>query len=279
MKMKNKYLCILVIIIIITVIILVQFLLQKWIKYERFDIHKKYLEGIDIIYWINLERSTERRDKMETIFTDKQFDNIPKVRINAVDGKTLNLDDYFITKPTIQLTNNQYACLLSHLIAIREFEKTNENVALILEDDMSLDYQEFWNHNIKEIIEQAPSDWEIIKISNIPMNCNENEYEHQNQLFSKNCTASTLAYLINKKGAKKISERWYNNKYDIDLNIIPVADMYIYSVLNTYEYIIPYFTFHDNNDSVLNNVEIGQDLTTDLCKKTVYNKLKQMSSV
>ena len=45
------------------------------------------------------------------------------------------------------------------------------------------------------------------------------------------------------------------------------------------EYIIPYFTFHDNNDSVLNNVETGQDLTTDLCKKTVYNKLKQMSSV
>jgi GR25 family glycosyltransferase involved in LPS biosynthesis len=44
----------------------------------------KYLEGIDIIYYINLDRSVERRKNMEELLS--HF-NIPNVRISAVDGK------------------------------------------------------------------------------------------------------------------------------------------------------------------------------------------------
>lgn len=276
MKFKNKYIYLLCVVILIGIILYFQIENQKWIKHENFDENKKYLEGVDVIYWINLERSVDRRDNMMNLFKNKQFENIPNIRINAVDGKTLNLEDYFITKPTIELTNNQYACLLSHLIAIREFEQTNYNIALIMEDDASMDYKEFWNDNIKEIVAQAPSDWEIIKLAIIPYNCNQNEYVHQTDKFSHGWTASTLAYLINKKGAKKISEHWKNNKYDIELDIIPVADMYIYTVLKTYEYIFPYFTYPDNNDSDLHSYTKPEQDIVDPCKRVVYDSMKRI---
>ena len=272
--MKHKYVCILAIVIAIG-IIWWYFLSQNWITQENFDENKNYLEGVDVIYWINLERSSERRNNMLKMFSNKVFEDIPNIRINAVDGQQLNLDDYFVVKPEIELSNNQYACLLSHLIAIKEFEKTDANIALIMEDDASLDYQKFWNHSIQEIIEQAPQDWEVIKLAMIPYNCNPDEYKHQQQEFSDSWTASTLAYLINKKGAKKISEHWINNKYDIDLNIIPVADMYIYIVLRTYDYIIPYFTYPDNNDSDLNGTK--RDTLGDICKNSVSRALMNAS--
>ena len=277
--MKYIFLCLLIIVVLLAIELIIQwyFKAQKWTIQENFDENKNYLEGVDVIYWINLERSTDRRDNMLKMFSDKTFKDIPNIRINAVDGQKLKLEDYFAVKPTIELSNNQYACLLSHLITIKVFEKTDANIALIMEDDASLDYQKFWNRSIKEIAEKAPPDWEVIKLAMIPYNCNPDVYKHQQQEFSDSWTASTLAYLINKKGAKKISEHWINNKYDIDLNIIPVADMYIYSVLRTYDYIIPYFTYPYNNDSDL-NARKG-DILGDICKNSVHTALTQISGV
>jgi len=35
--------------------------------------NKKYLDGIDVIYWINLDRATDRKIKMEKLFQDPMF--------------------------------------------------------------------------------------------------------------------------------------------------------------------------------------------------------------
>ena len=52
-----------------------------------------WLDGIDEIVWINLDRSVDRRHNMEKIFkTYKCFDNIPIRRFSAIDGKTANID-------------------------------------------------------------------------------------------------------------------------------------------------------------------------------------------
>ena len=45
------------------------------------------LNGIDIIYWINLDRSKERRKHMETVLKDPVFDGIKNERIKAIDGE------------------------------------------------------------------------------------------------------------------------------------------------------------------------------------------------
>ena len=54
---------------------------------------KKYFDAIDIIYWINLDRSTQRYDNMQTILTNFTTKN---ERISAVDGKMLSLDEILL---------------------------------------------------------------------------------------------------------------------------------------------------------------------------------------
>jgi len=52
----------------------------------------EYLKGIDIIYYINLDRAVERRKNMEELLS--HF-NIPNVRISAVDGKNIPDDELY----------------------------------------------------------------------------------------------------------------------------------------------------------------------------------------
>jgi NADH:ubiquinone oxidoreductase subunit K len=72
----------------ITVLVLV-IIYYKFYDNTITNIH--YLDGIDCIYWINLDRSIDRKQKMEEMFTDPIFIGKPIKRIEAVDGKTVIL--------------------------------------------------------------------------------------------------------------------------------------------------------------------------------------------
>ena len=44
--------------------------------YYIITLHNKMLNGIDIVYWINLDRSNDRRYNMTTMFEDDAFKDI-----------------------------------------------------------------------------------------------------------------------------------------------------------------------------------------------------------
>ena len=46
-----------------------------------------FLDGIDVVYYINLDRSKERMETMEKMFQDSVFLGKPIQRIPAIDGK------------------------------------------------------------------------------------------------------------------------------------------------------------------------------------------------
>ena len=130
-----------------------------------------YLNGIDIIYWINLDRSTERKDIMNEMFKDEVFKGIPNERISAVDGENEELvyskfktDNYNVSGA------KEYACLLSHLDTINKFDKSKYEIALILEDDCTLELKKYWTKSIKDIINNAPKNWEVIMLNYIKLN-------------------------------------------------------------------------------------------------------------
>ena len=56
-----------------------------------------YLDGIDAIYWINLDRSVDRRQRMEKMFEDPVFAEKKIIRISAVDGKAHDIDQVLNT--------------------------------------------------------------------------------------------------------------------------------------------------------------------------------------
>ena len=87
------------------------------------------MEGVDAIYWINLKQAKERRDHMETLLKDTAFESVEKIRVDAVDSKhsakyfTLPVES--VLSINHRVTDKEYACVASHLEAIRMFSKSN----------------------------------------------------------------------------------------------------------------------------------------------------------
>jgi GR25 family glycosyltransferase involved in LPS biosynthesis len=219
---------------------------------------KDYMQGIDMIYWINLDRSPDRRKTMDTMFTERIFTDVPNTRFSAIDGKSVDVFSFLDSsqKEEPQLNNVEYACLLSHLEVIRTFSESNHKVALIMEDDMTLEFRPYWKKRVGEIIQNAPADWEVIQlcyIGEIP----ENEYQPWFYHFSAG------AYLINQKGAQKLMQIRENNVYDLKKHPNPPylhADSFIFSYLNTYCYKYPMFIYKDENDSLLHDEHIDSHI-------------------
>ena len=243
---------------------------NKYYETKVYDNHQKYINGIDIIYWINLDRSIDRRKRMVKVL--KNF-NIKNKRIKASDGKLESDEDIygkFICDNFVN-TKLEYACLLSHLNTIKEFANSNYETALIFEDDISLEFSIYWDKSLTEIISEAPKDWKIIMIGYIYNKQLINLYtDNTNNINNKKKDQiwSAIAYIINKKGANELLNKIIkNNKYNISSMKYHEADYFIYKNIKTYTYKYPYFTYPYNNDSTLNN---NLKLLNSLKKNTLF---------
>ena len=219
-----------------------------------------YMNGLDIIYWINLNTSKNRYNNMVKILKQITINNI---RINAVDGK-LDPDNIIYGKinnePQKHRTKIEYACLLSHLETIKIFSESDYTTALILEDDISLDFVKYWDKSIKTIIDNAPNDWEIIMLNYIIDNSNK-----ITQIYTPNNGDiwGTGSYIINKKTAIKLIKSIYiNNKYILDANKTHTADNYLFTSVLTYVYKYAYFTYPDDNDSTIHSEHINMHINS-----------------
>jgi GR25 family glycosyltransferase involved in LPS biosynthesis len=235
-----------------------------------------FLDCIDIIYWINLERSEDRRKNMSNIL-DKI--NIHNERINAFDGKSLSDEQVYSRFENYNIkshTKIEFACLLSHLETIRKFSESNYEIALIFEDDLSLEYVKFWKKSICNIIKNAPQDWEIIMLNYVSLNELKQDYT-----FNTNGYISCLqAYLINNKSAKKfINQIYKNNKYVLDKNKYQTADNYIYGSLKTYAYKYPYFTYSNENDSTIHSHHIAFHNYTKMIAFNAWKELYNLNNI
>lgn len=243
--------------ILIILIILIIFLIFNFKSKEGFK--SGFMDGIDIIYWINLDRSPERRESMEKMFKNEVFSEIPNIRITATDGKK---DDIYKMIDTAEYsgTDSEYSCLLSHLKSIKKFNDSKYEIALILEDDCTLELKKYWKKSIKEIIKNAPSDWEIIMLSYTNLNDKLINWKKSNDyILNIWPISSALSYLINKKGSKKLVADCNNlscykdNTYLLNLNGEHRSDHYIYLNTVTYIYKYPFFIYGDGNSTIHND--------------------------
>jgi len=218
------------------------------------------MDGVNRIYWLNLDRCVDRRVNMEKMLSDPCFDNITKTRISSVDGINDNIYNYLIIdeKKSIDV---QYACLISHFNAMHHFSIVGEpgEIALIFEDDMTLDLKKYWTKTIREIAKDAPSDWDIIQLSYIVHNIPSRTYE---AILYNNSNAlyGIGAYIMKYESAKRFIEMMYNSiieKYTFLKSREPsfvyhISDHYIYSFNKGYCYRYPYFIYAYDQASTVN---------------------------
>jgi GR25 family glycosyltransferase involved in LPS biosynthesis len=210
------------------------------------------LDGIDCIYWINLDRCRERKKSMEEMFSNPVFKNIKTHRVCGIDGTKDNISEMLFFPKHAKYKDSEYGCILSHLECIRRFSETDDPIALVAEDDITLDFQKYWRKSIRQIIQQAPNDWEIIQLCYIIKN-NEMQFEE----YSSHYQYSTAAYLIKNGAAKQlIADIYENGKWKLDQNIHHVADEFIYKKCKTYNYKYPVFMYKTENDSLIHPTHI-----------------------
>jgi GR25 family glycosyltransferase involved in LPS biosynthesis len=216
------------------------------------------MEGVDVIYWINLKRAKERRKHMENLFKDPVFDSVEKIRFHAVDTprvmKKFTLPLESVLSVNHKVTEKEYACLASHLDAIRMFSNSKFETALVLEDDVSLDLKPYWHKPIQQVMEEAPKDWDILKLQHqdhlkkghyvkLTYPCYDEKFNTKNT-----CNWGTSAYLIHKRAALKLMKLWNGKTYRLP-NTFHVADYLLYDLLTTYVYKYPYFLDRKDNDT------------------------------
>jgi GR25 family glycosyltransferase involved in LPS biosynthesis len=184
---------------------------------------------------------------MEKMFEDPVFKGKKIVRVSAVDGKAPNIDQVLNTNFEGMQPNNfskvEYACLLSHLNTIKQFsESTNGETALIMEDDMTLEFKPYWKKSVKQIMDTAPNDWDIIQL------CYISNSGIPSKMYTKNSgnLFSTGAYLINKQ---KLNT--HSTKYNLSPDLNHAADNYLFALHNTFVYKYPMFIYKDNQQSTI----------------------------
>ena len=107
-KRKMWVICVLIFVLFL---LLFLFLQTYNLRIETFELNqKKNMEGIDIVYWVNLDRSPERRELIEIMFSDPVFNDVPNHRFSAIDGKTVDVFSYFepSEKENPKLNNVEY---------------------------------------------------------------------------------------------------------------------------------------------------------------------------
>lgn len=199
------------------------------------------------LYYLNLDRSQNRRLRLEDEFKLLGIPQEQITRIHAVEGKsltslqsgTLTLQDG--TEVKFQndfgpLLPGELGCTLSHLIAIQKAYHDGHELALICEDDLCLNLMSLWACSLTQLtskLDQHAGDngWCTLNIM-----CTYNINAPFGDTFAPTPPkTSTVAYLINRRGMTlllnkvwRASERLFH--LDKNMSLFGNADYFIYHV-------------------------------------------------
>lgn len=168
--------------------------------------------SFDEIYMINLERRTERREKMEKSFMELGLDY---TYVAAIDGKTLTdevliqkgiklMPEYVDPYHKRPMTAGEIGCFLSHYSIWQKIVENNQEYVLVLEDDLR--FEPYFNLRAESLLKEAQEigGWDLIYFGRKRLQDDE-EYLEESQNFVKvRYSYWTLGYVLTLAGAKKL---------------------------------------------------------------------------
>ena len=202
--------------------------------------------GVDVIYIINRSRDKERL--LSTLAELNKIDTNNIEIIRAVEGEDLpSIGDLIESKklaprfldPIGLLTRNIIATALSHHRTITQFNSSEYDTCLILEDDIKFTdifWKEMYNNGIKQFISDIKSNqydvvyWgkestHIPTLSNVTNNLN---------IVNTNVNAyGAHAYQLNKEGASKLLKDLLPVQYAADV-FLETCDIRILSPISSF---------------------------------------------
>lgn len=217
---------------------LIQLLILLIIIYLIYLLYSYVSKFTPQIYYINLDKATDRKKR----FIKNNESHFKLNRIKAISPNDNFYKNVNIIKPLhCNNTDLEICCSLSHLKALHKAYHDNTDFALIMEDDMYFLKYPNW----KDLINSAPSDWDILQLYTI----NTTIYKTKNINWIVHNLgdhfSSCGAYLVNKKSLEKILNKFIPNYKNPDWNAIKtinltksnalcLADYLLYQNVKTY---------------------------------------------
>ena len=195
------------------------------------------LKGLPHVYCINLDGEPHRWESMETMLKYWEVENY--TRISAHDGRDDDLSDILKGRYPDAMSSGEVGCTTSHLKALKEFLKTDDPCAIIMEDDCDISTAAYWGFCWKDFFAKVPYDYDVIQLAIInPAQV----YATLHRRFVNDF--STACYMITRHHAEKLIRlHCRGDKYKLDNDVRPraVADDLIYNSGNTYA--VPVFLY------------------------------------
>lgn len=224
-------------------------------------------------YWINMERSLDRRKFMESQFFKYGIENY---RISAETPETIKAHDYTIIRNADSMdctTPEEIACILSHLKAIQQGyddsfvgddgcvgdgggdDGGEDAYFCVLEDDITLlniDFGKILNYINKKKDDVADvADVADVEVLQLYTSSHPVVIQLYNECFLKNGNGGdgsnvivkrtesypgAVYYLVSRKAARKILDAYVvsKNKYDLSYSSWTAADNIIYAPVSSY---------------------------------------------
>lgn len=210
-------------------------------------------------FWINIDKTSDRREFMEKQFKEMSIDN---KRISAITPEKLST--FLEDKPPFfcgysECRDNkckdchiEYAVLCSHFEAIKAGYNSGTEYFIVCEDDVIFPFE----LDFSKIIERLPPSFDIIQFMNISAGHTsyfyENFYKKKVDFITYTpITPSAAFYLITRKGAEQLLKTYINkktNKYDFkNCEYMRLADVLIFqsvfTFVSTFPFAIPNIQF------------------------------------
>lgn len=187
------------------------------------------------ILFINLDRDTERRQRMEmqlqqlhaSRFCATWWNDVPPAEQQIFYSPSLNAHQYY--KP---LVNGEKGCYLSHIRAWQQLVASDAPFMVVLEDDVAV--QDSFSSAL-EAIQELDMPWDMIKLMGREQEKIQQALPLSNGLSLvqyRRVPSYTAGYAISRAGAQKLlaSRIPFGRPIDIDLRFWWENDMRIYGV-------------------------------------------------
>lgn len=243
------------------------------------------------IFYINLDRSISRKEKMENQL--QSFDEINYERIPAVDGNIQGEIESIMKIPENNtVPKNALGCTSSHLKAIKYAYESNLSEVIILEDDIDISILKKTIYKLKELWGFMKFHTDILQIHThgsvvVPRLYKPNMKNEYFDFITKTPLNSniglwgTCGYIINRNGMKKIM-KLYEEKSNLFLfdnykQYKPIADLILYIICNTKVVNVPFINTTDpgiytSTIQTKEHVELNQ-LSTYMYIRNKQNKI------
>ena len=197
-------------------------------------------------YWINIDKSNDRRTFMEEQFKNNKLDNERVSAVTPHDFDEILEDKRPLTckHPGCVRCEYEYACISSHIKAMIEgLKDKNNDWFVVMEDDIVIPF----NINYNKLISELPEDTQLVQLLILygpTVKALYNLSVAHNIRFIKwqYLLPSTGMYIISREGAKILVGKYFkNNKYNFtECPYQVVAEVALYSSINSYATTFPF---------------------------------------